>query len=151
MSLSQDTLLDELELSTRTANCFRNEGFVTVRDVLAVSEAQLLRAPNFGRKSLKEWKQIVGLVSTAITGPENRAEKLESECAELRRLSGRLNDRIVALERRAAHPPTARDVEERQSVAAWLNLIASRYQAQGLMDLTTAFQRAAALVLRPSA
>lgn len=54
-----DVRVDELELSVRTMNCLKNEGVRIVRDLIAKSEVELIRAPNFGRKSLNEVKEIL--------------------------------------------------------------------------------------------
>jgi hypothetical protein len=45
---------DELPLSIRSGNCLRNDGIVYVGDLVQRSEAEMLRTPNFGRKSLNE-------------------------------------------------------------------------------------------------
>lgn len=56
-----DVHVEELELSVRTLNCFKNEGIRTVRDIVAKSEFELMRTPNFGRKSLNEVKEILSV------------------------------------------------------------------------------------------
>ncbi len=45
--------VDELELSVRSANCLKNDNIVYIGDLIQKSEAEMLRTPNFGRKSLK--------------------------------------------------------------------------------------------------
>jgi hypothetical protein len=42
------------DFSVRTGNCLKNEGIVTLNDLLMRSEAELLRMPNFGRRSMGE-------------------------------------------------------------------------------------------------
>lgn len=42
------------ELSTRTVTCLKNENLVKLEDLVNISEAEMLRIPNFGRKSLLE-------------------------------------------------------------------------------------------------
>ena len=54
-----DVRVDELELSVRTMNCLKSEGVRTIQDLITKSEVELIRAPNFGRKSLKEVKEIL--------------------------------------------------------------------------------------------
>jgi Bacterial RNA polymerase, alpha chain C terminal domain len=54
-----DTRIDSLELSVRTSNGLKEGGVVTVRDLVAKSESELLRFLNFGRKSLGEIKEIL--------------------------------------------------------------------------------------------
>ena len=56
---SRGILIDRLELSVRIANALRNENLETLDDVCKYSEAELLRIPNFGRKSLNELKGIL--------------------------------------------------------------------------------------------
>lgn len=55
----ENVLVDELELSVRTAHCLKNLGIRTVGQLAATTEAELLRSENFGRKSLKELKEIL--------------------------------------------------------------------------------------------
>ena len=54
-----DIDVEELEFSVRALNCFKNEGIRTVRDLVVLPEAELLRVPNFGRKTLREVKEIL--------------------------------------------------------------------------------------------
>ncbi len=54
-----DRLIDDFELSVRTANGLANLGLVTVRDLCARSEADLLGNQHLGRKSLKEINEIL--------------------------------------------------------------------------------------------
>jgi DNA-directed RNA polymerase subunit alpha len=51
--------VDELELSVRSANCLKNDNIVYIGDLVQKSEAEMLRTPNFGRKSLNEIKPQV--------------------------------------------------------------------------------------------
>lgn len=80
--------VDELELSVRSANCLKNDNIVYIGDLVQKSEAEMLRTPNFGRKSLNEIKEVLaqmGLhLGMEVTGwpPENINElskKLELE------------------------------------------------------------------------
>ena len=43
--------VDELELSVRSANCLKNDNIIYIGDLVQYSEAEMLRTPNFGRKS----------------------------------------------------------------------------------------------------
>ena len=45
--------VDELELSVRSANCLKNDNIVYIGDLIQKTEAEMLRTPNFGRKSLE--------------------------------------------------------------------------------------------------
>ena len=51
--------VDELELSVRSANCLKNDNIVYIGDLIQKTEAEMLRTPNFGRKSLNEIKQVL--------------------------------------------------------------------------------------------
>jgi DNA-directed RNA polymerase alpha subunit len=58
-----DTPLRELqhfgELTVRARNALHNECISTVRDLVSMNAGQLLRVPNFGRKSLNEVKLLL--------------------------------------------------------------------------------------------
>ncbi|TAN58977.1 MAG: DNA-directed RNA polymerase subunit alpha [Rhodospirillales bacterium] len=78
--------VDELELSVRSANCLKNDNIIYIGDLVQKSEAEMLRTPNFGRKSLNEIKEVLshmGLhLGMEVSGwpPENiedMAKKLE--------------------------------------------------------------------------
>ena len=78
--------VDELELSVRSANCLKNDNIIYIGDLVQKTEADMLRTPNFGRKSLNEIKEVLaqmGLhLGMEITNwpPENiedLAKKLE--------------------------------------------------------------------------
>jgi DNA-directed RNA polymerase subunit alpha len=51
--------VDELELSVRSANCLKNAGIRTIRDLVQRTEKDMLETKNFGRKSLNEIKDIL--------------------------------------------------------------------------------------------
>ncbi|MET0547349.1 MAG: DNA-directed RNA polymerase subunit alpha [Caulobacterales bacterium] len=51
--------VEELELSVRSANCLKNDNIVYIGDLIQKSEAEMLRTPNFGRKSLNEIKEVL--------------------------------------------------------------------------------------------
>ena len=51
--------VDELELSVRSANCLKNDNIVYIGDLVQKTEAEMLRTPNFGRKSLNEIKEVM--------------------------------------------------------------------------------------------
>jgi DNA-directed RNA polymerase subunit alpha len=56
--------IDEMELSVRSYNCLINEGIKYIADLVRKSEADMLKLPNFGRKSLNELKEnlkVLGL------------------------------------------------------------------------------------------
>lgn len=51
--------VDELELSVRSANCLKNDNIVYIGDLVQKTEAEMLKTPNFGRKSLNEIKEVL--------------------------------------------------------------------------------------------
>ncbi len=51
--------VDELELSVRSANCLKNAGIRTIRDLVQRTEKDMLETKNFGRHSLNEIKDIL--------------------------------------------------------------------------------------------
>lgn len=51
--------VDELELSVRSQNCLKNENIIYIGDLVRRSESDMLKTPNFGRKSLNEIKSIL--------------------------------------------------------------------------------------------
>jgi DNA-directed RNA polymerase subunit alpha len=80
--------VDELELSVRSANCLKNDNIVYIGDLVQKTEAEMLRTPNFGRKSLNEIKEVLASMGLRLGmelpawPPENieeLAKKLEQE------------------------------------------------------------------------
>ena len=55
--------VDELELSVRSMNCLKNDNIVYIGDLVQKTEPEMLRTPNFGRKSLNEIKEVLNLMS----------------------------------------------------------------------------------------
>ncbi len=54
-----DKSVDELELSVRSANCLQNANIRYIGELVQKTEAEMLKTKNFGRKSLKEIKEIL--------------------------------------------------------------------------------------------
>ena len=104
--ITRDTLIDDLELSVRLHHCLINEqkysrpqaGPATVGDFIDAPDHELMRIPNFGRKSLVEWRKIVW----AVENPDSPA--LEEEIAEYRALkeTRAIINRIAATHRMLA-------------------------------------------------
>ena len=55
--------VDELELSVRSMNCLKNDNIVYIGDLVQKTEPEMLRTPNFGRKSLNEIKEVLNSMS----------------------------------------------------------------------------------------
>jgi DNA-directed RNA polymerase subunit alpha len=51
--------VDELELSVRSQNCLKNDNIVYIGDLVCKTENEMLKTPNFGRKSLNEIKEVL--------------------------------------------------------------------------------------------
>ena len=72
--------VDELELSVRSMNCLKNDNIIYIGDLVQKSESEMLRTPNFGRKSLNEIKEVLSNMSLFLGmeipnwPPENIAE-----------------------------------------------------------------------------
>jgi DNA-directed RNA polymerase subunit alpha len=58
--------VDELELSVRSANCLKNDNIVYIGDLVQKSEPEMLRTPNFGRKSLNEIKEVLSSMGLSL-------------------------------------------------------------------------------------
>ena len=79
--------VDELELSVRSANCLKNDNIVYIGDLIQKSEAEMLRTPNFGRKSLNEIKEVLSEMSLHLgmevpTWPPENIEELAKRFEE---------------------------------------------------------------------
>jgi len=58
--------VDELELSVRSANCLQNANIKFIGDLVQKSESEMLKTKNFGRKSLKEIKEILSEMGLSL-------------------------------------------------------------------------------------
>ena len=70
--------VDELELSVRSANCLKNAGIRTIRDLVQRTEKDMLETKNFGRKSLNEIKDILRPMGLSL-GMEIEPAEVRSE------------------------------------------------------------------------
>ncbi len=70
--------VDELELSVRSANCLKNAGIRTIRDLVQRTEKDMLETKNFGRKSLNEIKDILRPMGLSL-GMEIEPVEVKSE------------------------------------------------------------------------
>jgi DNA-directed RNA polymerase subunit alpha len=61
-----DRSVEELELSVRSYNCLKNANITTIRELVQKTEPEMLKTKNFGRKSLNEIKEILGLMGLGL-------------------------------------------------------------------------------------
>jgi len=57
---------DDLDLSMRTGSCLKDAKIVYVGDLVQKTEVEMLRVPNFGRKSLNEIKEVLAQMSLQL-------------------------------------------------------------------------------------
>ena len=53
-------------MSVRSANCLKNDNIVYIGDLIQKTEAEMLRTPNFGRKSLNEIKEVLATMGLTL-------------------------------------------------------------------------------------
>jgi len=58
--------VDELELSVRSANCLQNANIRYIGELVQRTESEMLKTKNFGRKSLKEIKEILAEMGLSL-------------------------------------------------------------------------------------
>ena len=58
--------VDELELSVRSANCLKNDNIVYIGDLVLRTEPEMLRTPNFRRKSLNEIREVLKVMDLEL-------------------------------------------------------------------------------------
>jgi hypothetical protein len=85
--------LDDIEFSVRTSNCLRNENATYIGDLLQYSSPELLRMPNFGRKSLNEVREVLAgmnlyLGAPISVWPPNDIDERAAKVALARRITG---------------------------------------------------------------
>ena len=87
--------VDELELSVRSANCLKNDNIIYIGDLVQKTEAEMLRTPNFGRKSLNEIKEVLasmglrlGMDIPGMAAGEHRGNGQEARAGNARLKAG---------------------------------------------------------------
>jgi len=88
--------VDELELSVRSANCLQNANITLIGELVQRSEQDMLKTKNFGRKSLKEIKEILSTMGLSL------GLKLDKLAADAGALEGSASSRLIAEKRSAA-------------------------------------------------
>ena len=58
--------VEDLELSVRSMNCLKGDNIVYIGDLVQKSESEMLRTPNFGRKSLNEIKEVLSQMGLSL-------------------------------------------------------------------------------------
>jgi DNA-directed RNA polymerase subunit alpha len=58
--------VDDLELSVRSANCLQNANIRYIGELVQKTESEMLKTKNFGRKSLKEIKEILSSMGLSL-------------------------------------------------------------------------------------
>jgi hypothetical protein len=111
--LRPDSIIgEECEVSVRTTNCLANAGLNTWREVADKHALDLLRTPNFGKRSLKEVREILAVLGLSLRGETigatcSHAEALEAVVKELRAQANKLSR--LAIELRASEIHRARE------------------------------------------
>jgi DNA-directed RNA polymerase subunit alpha len=60
--------IEEIEWTVRTLNCFKSDNIQTINQLVKLSGHQLLKIPNFGRKSLKEVRDELANLNLKLNG-----------------------------------------------------------------------------------
>ena len=58
--------INELELSVRSMNALKYQNILYVEDLVEKTEGELLRQPNFGRKSLNEIREVLKMTGSRL-------------------------------------------------------------------------------------
>ncbi|ASI47821.1 MAG: DNA-directed RNA polymerase subunit alpha [Anaplasma ovis] len=79
--------VDELELSVRSHNCLKNDNITYIGDLVQKTESDMLRTPNFGRKSLNEINEVLASMNLHLgmkvpNWPPESIENLSKQYSE---------------------------------------------------------------------
>tara|TARA_R100000093_G_C1909075_1_gene62206 strand:- start:228 stop:650 length:423 start_codon:yes stop_codon:yes gene_type:complete len=75
MTNNLDRKIDELELSIRVMKGLKSNEINTVKELVSKTEGEILRTPNFGRKSLNEVKEVLSGMSLKLGMTEEERKK----------------------------------------------------------------------------
>ena len=111
-----DVGVEELEVSVRSLNCFCNEGIRTLRDIITKSEGDLLRIPNFGRKTLHEVKELLDLFGLELskTTPLRIEEQMTHAMARIRAAKVAYAEAVLEVQRIIKLMPDVLTLEENE-------------------------------------
>lgn len=106
--ITRDTLIDDLEVGVRLHHCLINEWDQpknpkrppTVGDFIGKADHELLRIPNFGRKSLAEWRKIEWAVDNPDAPP---FDEVSAEYKALREIRAIINQIAASHRALATH------------------------------------------------
>jgi DNA-directed RNA polymerase subunit alpha len=71
--------VDELEISTRAANCLRAAGIRTIAELIQLKEGDLMKKKNFGRTSLKEIKKKLAELGLSLGMKLEEVQKIKKK------------------------------------------------------------------------
>ena len=60
--------IEELDFSVRTYNCLKKAAILTIADLVTYTEADLMQIRNFGKKSLTEVREKLGMLNLSLKG-----------------------------------------------------------------------------------
>ena len=75
MTNNLDRKIDELELSIRVMKGLKSNEINTVKELVSKTEGEILRTPNFGRKSLNEVKEVLSGMNLKLGMTEEERKK----------------------------------------------------------------------------
>src|SRR5215472_17235235 len=103
--------LDEIEISTRARNALGAMGYKTTDDLIRAGEDELMRTPNFGRRSLDDIKLALEELGLSFGDelPPPEAPDLELLLGIRKAIDLRLDDLMLAV--RLARKPAANGVD----------------------------------------
>jgi hypothetical protein len=111
-----DVRVEELEFSVRALNCFFDEGIRTLRDLVTKSESELLRIPNFGRKTLHEVKELLDLFGLELSKTTSLSieEQMTHAMARIRAVKVAYAEAVMEVQRIIKLMPDALTLEENE-------------------------------------
>jgi Bacterial RNA polymerase, alpha chain C terminal domain len=91
--------VDQIELSVRTSNCLRNGNIRFIGELVQMTEAELLRTPNSGHKSLNEIKEVLGQIGLHLNYaiPDWPPENLELLSEKAHRLLEHVDELVLSV------------------------------------------------------